>query len=201
MSRRVKVYDAYDDAKSMRETFVDRSVEHEESFPFDWPSVMQNVGDSLAVAYASDKWEPKDAEGKRKVELYKHLATSRNRALCVPGIMVDQRKTSEQWPVIGPKVSLASSGIMMPDTFAMLGLFEGIDLQLHTEGSDLHPNFGEDDDEGVVHVKVRHGYLGGGMMREGRRKRPFIFVFTRADGVRLLIVGDRLRIEKDGIAG
>jgi hypothetical protein len=173
---------------------------------------MQNVGDSLAVAYASDKWKPKK-NGKRKSELYKHLAESRNSALVRRGLLVDFYEPNSSWDVIGPTVSL--SPCPMPAHFAILGLCEEVDLQLYTDGSDSDPGFGEDDDAGVVKVTVRHGIVGGGIMQfskggdaeacqlqaGNRPDQPFIFVYTKTEGVQIIIVGDELDVKKDGIVG
>lgn len=200
---RARVYEAESMARQMRETFADRPVERHESMDFGWPAVMQNIGDSLAVAYASDKWKPRGKDGKREVELYKHLAESRNRVLAVPGALYDYFDQSRRWPTIGPKVSLADCP--MPRHFAVLGLFAEIDLKLYVAGSDAAPRFEGSQDGGVVHVSVRNGYLGGAKIlwsELGRGKdEPFIFVYTKAAGVMFLVVGDRLAIAKDGIVG
>jgi hypothetical protein len=188
-NRRPRVVDAYDVAKKMRETFADRPVEQSIPFDFGWPTMMQNVGDSLAVAYASDKWTEPDARGRRDVELYKHLAESRNRALVRPGVMYDYYRPNQRWPVAGPQVSL--SECPMPKHFAILGLFEEIDLELAG---------GE-----VVHVSIKHAYLGGSKIRWStlgkRPDEPFIFVYTEDDGVMAMVIGEELDVEKDGIVG
>lgn len=201
-STRVRVYDAEEQARKMRETFTDRPVEGREVFRFGWPAVMQNVGDSLAVAYASDKWKPKDRSGRREIELYKHLAESRNRALVVPGKIHDYENPTEPWPVLGPKVSLATCP--MPKHFAILGLFEEIVLDLYTSGDDGEPGF--DGGEEIVHIQVKHAYLGGSYVRwslldDGRADQPFIFVYTKQDGIMFVVFGDELDVEKDGIVG
>ncbi len=201
---RRRVYEARDVAKHMREAFVDRPVERQETLDFSWPAVMQNVGDSVSVAYASDKWEEKGRSGKRKVELYKHLAESRNRALARPGALYDFYAHDNEWPVIGPMVSLAECP--MPRHFAVLGLFEEINLRLHTGGTDDAPRFGRSPNAGVVHVDLPHAYLGGSKILwsrvDPRRKdEPFIFAYTKSDGVMFMVIGDELDIEKDGIVG
>jgi hypothetical protein len=168
-----RVYDAQDLAIGMTERFKDRPWEYQEELPFSWPTYMQNVGDSLAVAYDSDKWKPKGNGGKREGELYKHLAESRNRALVQPGL---------------------------------LRLFEEINLQLFTKGTNRSPAFSDDKDEGVVGVRVRHGMLGGSYIRwselyDNEKDQPFLFVYTRAAGVCIIVVGDDLDVHKDGIVG
>lgn len=201
--RRVKVYEAAGVAKAMRESFANRAVERIERLSFGWPVVMQAIGESLAVAYGSDKWKHKDHRGRREVELYKHLAESKNRILARPGVIRDKDDPARPWPVIGPKVRITD--VPMPSDFAVLGLFEGIDLRLHTGGSATDPRYGRGDD-GIIHVRVGHGYLGGSKIRwseiePGRADEPFIFVYTKDGGVMFLVIGDELDIEKDGIVG
>ena len=208
---RVRVYDAEELAIGMTEKFHDRPWEHRDELPFEWPSAMQNVGDSLAVAYASDKWKKK-GNGKRELELYKHLAESRNRALVQPGLLVDYYRPNKSWDVIGPTVALAPCP--MPKHFAILGLCEEVDLQLYYSGTDKDPVFGKGD-EGIVKVTIRHGLVGGGIMQfsqggsrskcklaaGSKHDQPFLFVYTKTQGVQIIVVGEELNVQKDGIVG
>jgi hypothetical protein len=202
MSRHV-VYDAKELAQNMRRTFADRPIEQQFVLEHPWPEVMQNVGDSLAVAYGSDKWKKPDADGRRPSELYKHIAESRNRALVRHGLLRSLWRPGVQWDVIGPSVNLAS--LPMPAHFALLGLFEEIDLQLHVAGTDESPEFGPGPDDGIVKVTVRHGMLGASAIRWSEvgkgRDEPFLFVYTESDGVLIIVVGEKLRIAKDGVVG
>jgi len=226
-NRRRVVYDAEDIALGIRATFTDRPVELQHEFSFGWPAVMQNVGDSLAVAYASDKWEKKRADGSRRVELYKHLAESRNQALVIPGLLHDEDAPEQPWEALGPLVSLADAPL--PKHFAVLGLFEEANLKLYTRGTNERPRFGRRADDGVVRVRVRHGMLGASKLRynempQQRAERelwhddhpdwqpgdaggppdfdqPFIFVYTEDEGVMIIVVGERLDVAKDGIVG
>jgi len=200
MARR-RVYDAADIATSYVTTFKDRPVEEREQFDFSWPSRMQHVGDSVAVAYESDKWKAKK-NGRRQGELYKHLAESRNTAYCVPGLLGDYYESGRDWPVIGPGVDM--SDWPMPTHVAMLGRFEEADLDLYTRGTDSKPRFGPADN--FVKVTVGHGYLGASKILWSERDpdyedEVFLFVYTRRDGVLMIIVGEQLDIEKDGIVG
>ncbi len=63
MAPRIKVFEAQDIAKDIAETFKDRPVEREERLDFDWPDKLQMFGESLGVAYDSDKWKPKGSNG------------------------------------------------------------------------------------------------------------------------------------------
>jgi hypothetical protein len=194
---RVRVYESQEIAKNIREVFMDRPPKGETDLPFGWPNSWQHVGDSLAVAYASDKWKKPG-----KYELYKHLAESRNRALVRPGFLKDYYHSNGGWPVIGPEVSLA--GTPMPKHIAVLGYFEEADLQLHTGGTDEHPKLGRGDD-GVVKVSVGHAMLGASKIRwdvRGREKaQPFLVVYSPSKGPFMLIVGEELDVERDGIVG
>jgi hypothetical protein len=211
-NRRPRVYDAEEIAQNARETFAARAVEFRTEFSFGWPSIVQNVGDSLAVAYASDKWEKKK-NGVRNVELYKHLAESRNQVLCLPGLLRDESAPEREWEAYGPLVSLGDAP--MPGHFAILGLFEEANLQLYTHAKSGEPRFGRGD-AGIVRVEVRHGMLGFSKMRwnevepyKSEREsnprldfdQPFLFVYTESDGVLLLVVGERLDVTTDGIVG
>lgn len=199
-AKRVRVYDAEKAAREMRETFQNAPVKRRRKFDFSWPTVLQNVGDSLAVAYSSNKWK----KSKGDYELYKHLAESRNRALCVPGLIMQEDSPSQDWPVVGPMVSMVD--VPHPDHFAELALFEEANLKLYTDGDDRAPSFGRGRDVGVVTITVKHGMLGGGMfgwsrVDGGRSDQPFLFVYTKRDGVLLIIVGEELDVLKDGIVG
>jgi hypothetical protein len=93
-----------------------------------------------------------------------------------------------------------------PLHFAELALFEEANLKLYTEGDDDDPGFGRGKDAGVVTITVKHGMLGGGMFLwsvDGgeRSDQPFLFVYTKRDGVLLIIVGEELDVLKGGIVG
>jgi hypothetical protein len=199
--RRVRVYDAEEMAREMRETFQHKPSKRKRRFGFDWPTSLQNIGDSLAVAYNSDK----DLQNPRgEWILYKHLAESRNRVLAVPGLIMCDDAPGESWPVIGPMVSMLD--VPHPRHFAELALFEEVNVKLYTAGTNENPKFGRGRDAGVVTVTVKHGLLGGGMFlwsRDDEREadQPFLFVYTERDGVLLIIVGEKLAIEADGIVG
>lgn len=199
---RVRVFNASDIARDIAETFKDRPVEYEEVLDSDWPEEMQHIGDSLGIAYASDKWKPKRKSGKRDWEIYKHIAESRNRIFVVPGIIFPENDRKNKLRTIGPMVSFASDqkSVEMPEQFAILGLFKEANVVLHNEGTNKSPRFSQDD-ERVVTLSVKHGMLGASKMMLDGKLTPFLFVYTPNDGVHFLVVGDELDIEKDGIVG
>lgn len=203
---RVQVYEAEPIARSIRETFHAKPVKERIELPFQWPARMQHVGDSVGVAYASDKWKD-DGE----FEVYKHIAESRNRALCAPGFLHVYEDQGEAWPTIGPMVSFEGD-VLMPKEFAVLAYFEEANLILHSRAVRGVAEFAKNpDDDVIVKVLVKHGVLGASKIRwsaiDGEQEdQPFLFVYTEptrsdAGGVHMIIVGEELDIEKDGIVG
>ncbi len=198
---RVKVYDTEDIAREMRETFQAAPVRKREEMPFGWPKSLQHVGDSLSVAYASNKWK----EDPGDFELFKHLAESHNRCLCKPGVLRSYHNHESKWKVIGPTVTLDS--MPLPRHFAVLGMFEEIDLRLFVDGTDEEPEFGRNKSDGCVKVTLATKIPWSAVEDEdedfGWREHddPILFVYTKADGVLMLIVGDELAVGKDGVEG
>lgn len=188
-----RVYNAAEEARAIRETFADRPAERMIVLQHGWPTKLQNVGDSLAVAYGSDKWKPKRRDGTREIEAYKHLAESRNRAFVKPGFLRDISNPAKPWPVAGRYVQLAK--VPMPQHFAVLGDFIEADLELHPHG----------DEPDIVKVTVEDGVLGASVIRWSEvglgEDEPFLFVYTPRDGIFIVIAGEELDIEKDGIVG
>jgi hypothetical protein len=194
----MRIVDASAAAQALRETFTDKKSKKRSAVKFSWPAELQHVGQCLSVAYASDKWKD-DGD----YELYKHLhdGSAPNQALCARGILRFYENQSKAVPVIGPVVSFAT--LPMPREFAVLGLFEEINLRLFTSGSDERPKLGRGD-SGVFKVMFKHAHLGGSVIRwsvDGHdRDQPFIFVYDD-EGVRIIVVGKDLDIERDGIVG
>jgi len=210
MPARPRIVDSRDMARAMRETFADKPVKKQHELPFQWPTKLQNIGESLAVAYASDKWK-QDGD----FELYKHVAESRNVVYCVPRFLHPYESPTTPLKTIGPMVDFSS--FPMPGHFAVLAYFEEIDLRLYTSEDQVRDGFKRnargnvhDHDDGVIKVTVKHGMLGAGKIRWSTvgngKDQPFLFVYTtkRAGdrgGVHMIVVGEELDIEKDGIVG
>lgn len=222
MASRVYEYDARQLARQMRETFADRPVETETKLPFSWPRTLQNVGESLAVAYGSDKWKPKK-RGRREVELYKHLAESQNWAFVTAGVLHDFYAPEQAWPIIGPTVSFES--LPLPQHIAILGYCDSAHLRLYTRGTHAQPRFGRGD-EGIVEITFPGGLLAGSKILwnevEPYRSQlaewwddnpdaapeqapdydePFLAVYTPSGGVMMVVVGEELDIRREGIVG
>jgi hypothetical protein len=183
-------------AVRMRTVFADRPPKHQLRFHWGWPRVMQHVGESLAVAYSSDKWR---ADG--DMLPYKHLAESRNVAFVRPGFLLTPEGVTSTGKVIGPRVSFAR--VPKPKYFAFLGLFEEANFRLFTSEQAGEPQLGKKPDDGCVQVLVRHGMVAGAhlMWRGGRGPEPVLFVYTEREGVLMVVMGEKLDVQKDGIVG
>ncbi len=204
--KRPVIVDTHESAKHYREVFTKKSVTEERPMPFTWPDEMQLVGDSLAVAYSSDKWR-RDGEW----ILYKHIAESRNQAYVREGFLYEYARQSQRARVIGPTKSFG--GVPMPKHFAFLGMFSEAHFVFFTGGTDRRPTFTKGVDTGVMRVFAPQGLLGGGLIKWSKldpkaADQPFLFVYTERDekrrdpgGVHMIIVGDELDIEADGIVG
>lgn len=197
-TKRRVLYDAEDMARNLRRTFTDKPVTTRTELPFTWPSVMRHIGDNIGVAYASDKWK-KDGD----YEVYKHIAESHNRVLALDGFLRDFGDPTRPWPVIGPLVNI--SDVPMPKHFAFLAYLEEINLRLHISGTNESPAFGKGD-EGYVKIALKHGLLGGGMIRWDAldpkdKTQTFLVIYTLDDGPLMIIEGDELDVERDGIVG
>lgn len=169
-------------AIEIRERFVDRPWEREESVPWKWPKSMREVGrwqaGEGAIMYASDKWQ------KRRGHMidYKHVAEGEQRLLAVPGFMREYAAPSKKLDVEGPSVELNRP---MPDTFAKLAPILGIQAYL---------NDGE-----FYQIEVAHAELGAAV--HPGTKKPFLFVYHKTAGPLLLLTGKELDVLKDGIVG
>lgn len=203
--KRPIVVDAHESARRYREVFTKKGVTDERHLSFSWPSEMQLVGDSLAVAYSSDKWR-KDGEW----VLYKHIAESKNRVYAKKDFFYDYRRQSARAKIIGPVKSFG--GVPMPKEIAFLGLFSEAHFVFFTGGTDRRPTFsGGTSEEGVKRVFVANGLLGGGLIQWSKidpsaSDQPFLVVYTERSardpgGVHMIIVGEELDIEADGIVG
>jgi hypothetical protein len=181
-------------AAAIRETFTDRPAERRQKVSWKWPKSMKEVGHCEAVMYASDKWQK--GRGRNWLEDYKHIAEGLQYMLVRPGFLVDFNDPRRALDVVGPTVELDE----MPDAFAVLAYPLGVQVRLYlpddsAEGYYLPNNSG---DQGLYEIVIKHAHLGGGRFPDTGER--FLFIYTAA-GVEMLIVGEKLDIEKDGIVG
>ena len=184
MTRR-RVVDTSADAESMRKTFMDRPHTRHTELPFEWPESMQEIGVGHAVMYRSNKWKKNPSQ----TEDYKHIAESKQTVYVTPKFLRTWENPNKPIEVHGPMVELERP---MPKHFAVLAPLLGFQLQLN--GPD-----GKPDPDGYYEVTVAHGMVGGAIHPE--TGEPFLFIYTRTDGVHMLLTGEELDVEKDGIVG
>jgi hypothetical protein len=179
------------EALKIRETFVDRPAERQQPVPWQWPRSMREVGRCEAVMYSSDKWQP--GRGRDWLEDYKHIAEGVQWLLVRPGFLLDG-KTDRALDVKGPVIDLAP----MPQSFAVLANVLGVQVRFYlSDGSEYYlPNASSD--EGLYEIDCKHAKLGASRFPD--TNDAFLVIYTAA-GVELLIVGEQLAIEKDGIVG
>lgn len=181
---------AENDAEAMREAFVDRPVEKEETVSWKWPKRMREVGECVAVMYTSDKWKD---EGDYKD--YKHVAEGPQEIYFPDGFLRDYdadpsgRKKLE---VCGPYVDLNGP---MPDAFAVLAPVLGVQVCLYEEdeAGELVLT-----DDGYRQVDIDGAKLGGA--RHPKTREAFLIIYD-SKRVLALVTGDALDVERDGIVG
>lgn len=176
-----RVVDTSDEAAKTFRTFMARDHRRQVPMKFSWPKQMQEVGMGKAVMYRSNKWKSNRSE----FEDYKHIAEAQQAVYVTPGFLRDWNNPSQKLDVAGPIVQLEDP---MPKHFAVLAPLLGVQVRLNgVEGDDLYE------------VVVKHGMLGAAV--HPKTNEPFLFVYTAAGGVHMLLTGKELDIEKDGIVG
>jgi len=190
MRRTIQLVDSLDQARAMRETFMDRESKREKRMPFTWPTDLQHIGQCIAIEYRSDKWHPREDED------YKHIAEAPQDILACRDFLCPWDAPRTPIETFGPMMPLAQP---LPRHFAELPEVLGVQLRLYVAGG-RKPRFGRGD-EGYVQVRIPRCMLGGA--RHPKNGRAFLFLYNpdREDGVHAVITGSKLDIEKDGIVG
>lgn len=171
-------------ARQLRETFADRKSSRQYEVATNFPSRFIHAGRNLAVAYSSDKWKRLG-----DYEEYKHLSESPN------DIFVAQGAATRGGNFVGPIVHTpnempAHAAELAPMLSIHAALFTGVDRQ----GRGVLPAH-----RNVNIMHIPDAVVFGARMPSNRK--PFLFVATPSDGVLIIITGDRLGVEKDGIVG
>jgi hypothetical protein len=182
---RIQVVDAEGEARGMYERFYDKNPRRRTEFNFDWPTSVQEIGEARAEMYRSNKWQknPKDFED------YKHIAESYQRCYVTPGFLRDY-STGKQMQTHGPTLEVKGP---MPKHFTILAPLIGIQVRLYG------PSGRKSRADDLYEIVVPRGMLAGAIHPE--TKETFLFVYTKAHGIGMLITGDELAVEKDGIVG
>jgi hypothetical protein len=184
----IKVVDTRDDAVRLYETFTARGHRRDNPMDFGWPEKLQRVGLAVAELYRSNKWK----SDLKNFEDYKHIAETPHKCHVVPGFLRERGNPERALKVHGPVLPVGKIiGSPAPQHFAILAPLLGI--QIHLDGPSGRPMHEED---GLFEISVAHAHLGACRTKDGR---AFLFVYTRA-GVHMIITGDRLTVEADGIA-
>jgi hypothetical protein len=173
-------------ARRMFETFHDKASRRRVSFDFGWPTTFQEIGQAKAQIYRSNKWK----KNPREYEDYKHIAESSQTCYAVPGFLRDF-ETNEPLDVQGELVDLDEQ---MPEHITILAPLLGIQVKFYDERGKLPQG-----DRNMYEIMVPNGMLGGANFPE--TDQPFLVVYTKQGGVHMIIVGEKLDIEKDGIVG
>lgn len=179
-----RVADTSEQAEKTFRTFMARDHKRHVPMSFSWPRTMQEIGVGKAVMYRSNKWKSNPKE----FEDYKHIAESEQAVYVTPGFLREWSNPRQKIEVYGPMVKLQEP---MPSHFAVLAPLLGVQLRLSGPGSS--------DESDLFEVVIKHGMLGAAVHPE--TKEPFIFVYTTAGGVHMLLTGKELDVEKDGIVG
>jgi hypothetical protein len=187
---RPRVIDTRDDAVSVFRTFHDREPDKEIKLPFDWPESMQEIGEGKAELYTSNKWQ----KSRNNFEDYKHVAEGSRVVYAEPNFLRDWGGKASL-PVCGPMMRLQAP---MPLHFSVLGKLLGLQVRLYRMGSNGEP-FLPSGDDGLYEIHVPRGMLGAAKHPE--TGEPFLLVYTKTGGVHMILTGEQLDIEKDGIVG
>jgi hypothetical protein len=187
---RVRVVDTRPEAEKLFKTFHARNPAKEVKFPWTWPRTMREAGVGQAEMYESNKWKL-DLE---QFEDYKHVADGPRLTYIRPNWLREWANPNKRIPVVGDDVRFQTP---MPKHFAILGKLIGVQVRLYERDDKGELTLPKS--SGIWEIRVRHGMLGGA--RHPVTDEPFLFVYTRSGGVGMLMTGDELDIEKDGIAG
>jgi hypothetical protein len=186
----VRVIETKDVATKTFETFYDRPSKREIPLEFGWPKELQEVGVGKAEMYTSNKWK----KSRSDFEDYKHVAEGLRTVYAEPGFLRVGAHPARMMPVYGPMASFEEP---MPKHFARLGPLLGVQVRLY-DRDDKGELYVPGGDDRVYEVEIARAWLGSA--RHPGTKETFLFVYT-PDGVHMILTGDKLSIEKDGIAG
>lgn len=165
-------------AARIREAFQAAKPSKVTAVHWQWPKAMQEVGECVAIMYASNKWQ-------KNANLYidyKHNREGPQRLHVRKGFLRQYGTPDKKLPVDGDWVDLNRP---MPDAFAVLAPILGLQARLYHDNT-------------IYQINIAGAKLGAAVHPE--TEETFLFVYT-ADAVHCLITGDELGVEKDGIVG
>jgi hypothetical protein len=172
------------EAVELRETFTDKPAVEKKLLSWGWPKTVREIGTAMAVMYRSDKWRKKG-----DFEDYKHICESPE-----PWTLYATPAFDLNMPVHGASEPIPKG--WMPENIAVLAFFLGIQCRLYEKrGKELFLPTGDD---GLHQVTIPKARLAAARTKEGDL---FLTVYTEARGPLLLVFGQELDVEKDGIVG
>lgn len=169
----IRIVDTEAVSKQIRETFHQSPSKKRIPLSFSWPTEMRRIGTSRAIMYFSDKW------GKTQGEMYKH----RSEAPCDVYLSPMAKIYDEDGYEIVEGEYDSVSG-QMPKHIAVLGKSLGIQVKLDS-GRKVQIDFA-----GAVWGAAKNPDTG----------ETFLVMFTPRE-VLMVVVGDSLGVERDGIVG
>jgi hypothetical protein len=190
-SGRVRVVDTRKQAEGIFKTFHARNPARDVPVHWTWPDSMIEAGIGQSEMYESNKWKSSLSE----YDQYKHVAEGPRLTYISRGWLREWANPNKPIPVVGDVVSFEGP---MPKHFAILGKLLGVQIRLFVKNKSGEIALPAGDD-GLYEIRVRQGMLGGAI-HPGTRQ-PFVFVYTKAGGVHMMMTGDELDIGKDGIEG
>lgn len=185
---------SYHDAKSIRERFTARPLEYGPySTGCTWPNRIYPIGRVFSEAYSSDKWQKTDFW-----EDYKHIAEGPQFIYATDTAF--RARPELRYHLDGSRVEGEPIDAKMPRVIAEGAPVIFLQVRLfHSEGQ-----FANVGDEGYRRLDMPGSvwYAGYALPKSGHgRKKFFLTVIDRNEGVHFIIVGSKLEITKDGIVG
>jgi hypothetical protein len=171
---RVRVIDTSELARVDRETFHDSRVRKHVPLKARWPSQVIDIGQGYGVLYRSDKW--------KTVDNYKHLRESNWRILVNPAFKMtwedgddlrDNPDLTETYKIEGD----------MPKHVAYLGKCLGVQGILN--------------DGRIVHIEIPNAHWAAARVPGDSQ----VALIAYSNAIDVVVVGEDLGIEKDGIIG
>lgn len=173
---RVRVVDTLELAKRDRETFHDSADPKQVRLRgVRWPTHLVDIGEGWGILYRSDKWST--------VDNYKHLRESDWRILVSPDFRMsfDDGADLRSNPDLAPVYEVHGD---MPRHVAYLGKCLGAQGVLN--------------DGRMVHIEIPGAHWAAARI-PGDEEHAVLFAYSNA--IHLVVVGDALGIERDGIVG
>jgi hypothetical protein len=188
----VRVVDTKPDAEKVFKTFYAREHAREIPLRFGWPKEMQEIGVGGAEMYRSNKWMKNLSEH----DDYKHVAEGTRTVYAEEGFLREWGSPSKRIEVVGPMVKFEDP---MPKHFARLGPLLGVQVRLYKEDEEGGLYIPKPEEGGRYEISISRGYLGAA--NHPATNETFLFVYTEAGGIHMILTGGSLTIGKDGIAG